>query len=284
MTFASRRRISYYEVLQVTNGISPNNLLGAGSFSSVYKGTLSDGLGIAVKVFNLELEGALESFEAECEVLRNIRHRNLVKIIRSCCNLDFRALILELPTEAHIMIDVASGLEYLQVGYSTPIVHCDLKPSKILLREDLVACLCDFGIAKLLGEEKSMTQTKTLASIGYMAPEYGSGGFVSTRGDVYSYGILLMETFTGKRPRDEMFSAEENLKHWVEKSLPHAVRDILDTNLLSREELTDAKLDCLSSILELAVHCCAELPKERMRMNDVLAKLNKIKTVLEHMT
>ncbi|KAF7847253.1 hypothetical protein BT93_L3149 [Corymbia citriodora subsp. variegata] len=95
MTFASRRRISYYEVLQVTNGISPNNLLGAGSFSSVYKGTLSDGLGIAVKVFNLELEGALESFEAECEVLRNIRHRNLVKIISSCCNLDFRALILE---------------------------------------------------------------------------------------------------------------------------------------------------------------------------------------------
>ncbi|KAK3430796.1 hypothetical protein EUGRSUZ_E02351 [Eucalyptus grandis] len=262
MTFASRRRISYDEVLQATNGLSPSNLLGAGCFGLVYRGTLSDGVSIAVEVFNLELEGALKSFKAECEVLRSmsIRHRNLVKIISSCCNLDFRALILEyMPNGSleswlhldilqrlNIMIDVASGLEYLHEGYSIPIVDRDLKPNNVLL-------------------------------------EYGWGGFVSTRGDVYSYGILLIETFTGKRPTDEMFSAVESLKQWVEKSLPHAVRDILDTNLLSREELSATKLDCLSSILELAVHCCAELPEERMRTNDVLAKLNRIKTILEHM-
>ncbi|XP_010059115.1 receptor kinase-like protein Xa21 [Eucalyptus grandis] len=304
MTFASRRRISYYKVLRATNGLSPSNLLGAGCFGSVYKGTLLDGVSIAVEVFNLELEGTLKSFKAECEVPRSmsIRHHNLVKIISSCCNLAFRALTLEyvpngslerwLPREGYyldalqrlnIMIDVASGLEYPHEGYSIPIIHCDLKPNYVLLGEDLVACLCDFGITKLLGEEKSMTRTKTLTTIGYMAPEYASGGFVSTRVDVDSCGILLIETFTGKRPTDEIFSAVESLKQWVEKSLPHAVRDILDTNLLSREELTATKLDCLSSILELAVHCYAELPEERMRTNDVLAKLNKMKTVLEHM-
>ncbi|XP_039169546.1 probable LRR receptor-like serine/threonine-protein kinase At3g47570 [Eucalyptus grandis] len=299
MTFASRRRISYYEVLQATNGLSPSNLLGAGCFGLVYRGTLSDGVSIAVEVFNLELEGTLKSFKAECEVLRSmrIRHHNLVKIISSCCNLDFRAFILEyMPNGSleswlhcegyhldilqrlNIMIDVASGLKYLHEGYSIPIVDRDSKPNNVLLGGDLVACLYDFGIAKLLGEEKSMTQTKTLATMVYMAPEYGSGGFVSTRGDVDRCGILLMETFTGKRPTDEMFSAVESLKQGVEKSLPHAVQDILNTNLLSREELSATKLDCLSSILELAVHCCAELPEERMRKNDVLAKLNKIKT------
>ncbi|XP_048131724.1 receptor kinase-like protein Xa21 [Rhodamnia argentea] len=149
-----------------------------------------------------------------------------------------------------------------------------------LIGEDLVAYICDFGIAKLLGEENSMTRTKTLATIGYMAPEYGSGGYVSTRGDVYSYGILLMEIFTGKRPTDEMFSGEESLKRWVKSSLPDAVGDVLDAKLLSREEPTAAKLECVSTILELATHCCTELPEKRMGMNDVLAKLKKIRTVL----
>ncbi|XP_048131722.1 LRR receptor-like serine/threonine-protein kinase FLS2 isoform X4 [Rhodamnia argentea] len=113
--------------------------------------------------------------------------------------------------------------------------------------------------------------------------EYGSGGVVSTRGDVYSYGILLMETFTGKGPTDEMFSGEESLKRWVKNSLPDAVGDVLDAKLLSREELTAAKLECVSTILELAAHCCTELPGERKGMNDVLAKLEKIRTVLGQM-
>ncbi|XP_022741975.1 receptor kinase-like protein Xa21 [Durio zibethinus] len=186
---AKWRRVSYQELHQATDGFSDNKLLGVGSFGSVYQGTLSDGSSIAVKVFNLELEGAFKSFDIECEVLRNIRHRHLVKIISSCSNIDFKALILQfMPNGSlekwlyshndfldmlhrlNVMIDVASALEYLHHGYTTPVIHCDLKPSNILLDEDMIAHLGDFGIAKLLGEHDSTIHTMTLATIGYMAP------------------------------------------------------------------------------------------------------------------
>lgn len=184
--------ISYYELLGATNNLSQDNLLGIGSFGSVYKGTMPDGEIVAVKVFDLQAEGALTSFDRECQVLRSVRHRNLVKIISSCSNLDFRALVLEympngslekwlytdqgpnscldMVQRMDVMIDIASGLEYLHHGYSEAIVHCDLKPSNILLDEDMVAHVADFGIAKFLAKYKSMTQTATLGTMGYVAP------------------------------------------------------------------------------------------------------------------
>ncbi|XWS10440.1 hypothetical protein CRYUN_Cryun39dG0078500 [Craigia yunnanensis] len=221
---AEWRRVSYQELHLATNGFSYSKLIGVWSFGSVYQGTLSDGLNIAVKVFNLELERAFKSFDIECEVLRNIRHWNLVKIINSFSNIDFKPLVLEfMPSgnlekwlyshnhfwdilhRLNIMIDVASALECLHHGYTTPAIHCDLKPKNILLDDDTVAHLGDFGIAKLLGEEDSTIHTMTLATIGYMAPEYGSKGIVSTKSDAYSFGILLMETFIRKKPTDKSF-------------------------------------------------------------------------------
>jgi LRR receptor-like serine/threonine-protein kinase FLS2 len=189
LPLATWRRISQQEILQATEGFSASNLLGKGSFGSVYQGRLSDGMIVAIKVFDLVVEGAFKSFDTECGVLRNIRHRNLLKIISTCSNMDFKAFVMEympngnlerwLYSQDHclsilqrlnIMINVASALEYLHYGYSIPIVHCDLKPNNILLDEDLVAHVVDFGIAKLLGDGDSMMQTMTLATIGYMAP------------------------------------------------------------------------------------------------------------------
>lgn len=186
---ATWRRTTYIELQRATEGFSENNLLGTGSFGSVYKGTLSEGTIVAVKVFNLQLEGAFKSFDIECEVLRNIHHQNLIKIISSCSNMDFKALLLQytpngnfeqwlysdnchldIPQRLNIMIDVGSALEYLHYGFAVHVVHCDLKPSNILLVEDLVAHVGDFGNAKLMGEGDSMTQTMTMATIGYMPP------------------------------------------------------------------------------------------------------------------
>ncbi|XP_068328514.1 probable LRR receptor-like serine/threonine-protein kinase At3g47570 [Pyrus communis] len=294
------RRVSRLELLRATNGFNDSNLLGSGGFGSVYKGTLSDGIDVAVKIFDLQLEGAFKSFERECETLSNIRHRNLIKIISCCSQLDFKALVLNympngslerwlyshnssfnILNRLNIMVDVALALEYLHHGYSVPIVHCDLKPSNILLDDDMVAHVADFGIAKLLGFGDSMTQTMTLATVGYMAPEYGMDGIVSTQGDVYSFGIVVMETFTIMKPTNEMFVEEMNLKQWVANSLSsEAIAEVVDASLfVTQEEDPDfvTKIDCLSSIMRLALACCAELPGERINMQEAVATLKKTK-------
>ncbi|XP_058199767.1 receptor kinase-like protein Xa21 isoform X2 [Rhododendron vialii] len=294
----TRRRFSYRELFQATSGFTEDKLLGKGSFSSVYKGTLSDGLTVAIKVFDLQIEGSLRSFDVECDVMRNTRHRNLIKVIGSCSNPDFKALMVDympngtLETWLHnvpdycldilqrmnIMIDVASALEYLHHGHLTPVVHCDVKPSNVLLDKDMVAHLGDYGIAKLLRNQESTAQTSTLATIGYIAPEYGSEGIVSTRGDVYSYGILLLETFSRKKPVDEMFVAEMSLRQWVKESLHCAVIDVIDANMLRRgDEHFTVKEHCVKSIMELAVSCCAESPEQRVNVKDVLTTLTKIR-------
>ncbi|KAJ4831653.1 hypothetical protein Tsubulata_043674 [Turnera subulata] len=178
---ATPRRISYLDLMRATNKLQESNLLGKGSFGSVYQGILQDGRNIAVKVFDLQLHEAFRSFDTECEILRNIRQ--LVKIICSCSNPEFKALVLHyMPNGSlekwlyshnycltiiqrlNIMID------YLHHGNPTCVVHCDLKPSNVLLDNDMVAHVCDFGIGKLLGESEPSVQTKTLATIGYMAP------------------------------------------------------------------------------------------------------------------
>ncbi|GAA0175122.1 hypothetical protein LIER_28364 [Lithospermum erythrorhizon] len=299
MDLSTTARVSYYDLLRATEQFSQNNLLGTGSFGSVYKALLSDGEIVAVKVFKLEVQGAFQSFDAECEVLRNLRHRNLTKVITSCSNGDdFKALVLEymangslekwLHSENHfldmlqrlrIMVDVSQALEYLHYGFSTTIVHCDIKPSNVLLDENMIAHLCDFGLTRFLKEEASVTYTNTLATVGYIAPEYGSKGQVSPAGDIYSFGILMMETFTKKRPCDELFTENVSLKEWVHD---HFSRDqsvqVLDFDLLSRNgQRTNQEMKSLSSIMELALNCCKDSPKERMNIKDVRVTLEKIK-------
>ncbi|XP_028772100.1 probable LRR receptor-like serine/threonine-protein kinase At3g47570 [Neltuma alba] len=293
-------RISYYDLLQGTNGFDEGNLLGSGSFGSVYKAILPNEKIVAVKVFNIDMEEAFRSFDVECAAMCNLRHRNLIKIISSCSNDDFKSLIMEFMSNGsldrwlyshnycldilqrlNIMVDLAAALEYLHHGTLTPIVHCDIKPSNVLLDEDMVAHLSDFGIAKLLSEGLLETHTKTLAIVGYMAPEYGSKGVISFKGDVYSYGIVLMEMFTRKKPTDEMFVEGLGLKDWVSKSTPHSIINILDVNLLHQGNPNISNiLPHISSIFNLALSCCTESPEARIMMTDVVVSLKKIRSYL----
>ncbi|PPD94881.1 hypothetical protein GOBAR_DD08115 [Gossypium barbadense] len=248
-------------------------------------------------IIPMEIEGAFRSFDIECDAMRNIVHHNIVKVITYCSSVDFKALVLDYMSNGSlekclhaencfldiieridIMIDVAVAIEHLHNGHPTPIIHCDIKPSNILLDEDMVAHVGDFGVAKLLGEGEVMKQTMTLATIGYMAPEFGSAGIVSIKSDVYSYGIVLIETFTKKKPTDNVFVEEETIRHWMERSLPKGAIEIADVDLLRREdEYIIVKANCISSIMELALNCSAELPEERKDMKDVVVELKKIK-------
>ncbi|XP_058111192.1 probable LRR receptor-like serine/threonine-protein kinase At3g47570 [Magnolia sinica] len=192
--------VSYAELFKATDEFSPAYLIGTGSFGAVYKGIL-DRVGImaAVKVVNLQRQGALRSFMAECDALRNIRHRNLVKILTCCSSIDFKgndfkALVYEymsngslekwLHREGHdqprrnlkftqrlnIAIDVASALDYLHNHCQTSIIHQDLKPSNILLDDDMIAHVSDFGLARFLSEVSQSSSVGMKGSIGYIAP------------------------------------------------------------------------------------------------------------------
>ncbi|KAL9381573.1 hypothetical protein Peur_027230 [Populus x canadensis] len=314
------RTVAYKDLLQATNGFSSGNLVGAGSFGSVYKGVLAfDGVIVAVKVFNLLREGASKSFMRECAALLNIRHRNLVKVLYAYAGVDlqgddFRALVYEfmingsleewlhpnqtldqevdgpkhlnLIQRLNIAIDVANALDYLHNQCKMPIVHCDLKPSNVLLDGDMTAHVGDFGLLKFLSEASCQSSSSQISSVGlkgtvgYAAPEYGIGSEVSTFGDVYSYGILLLEMITGKRPTDSMFRDGLELHSYVKMALPDRVDDVADPKLLTEVDQgkgTDQIVECLISISKIGVFCSEKFPKERMDISNVVAELNRTK-------
>ncbi|ESR49877.1 hypothetical protein CICLE_v10033749mg, partial [Citrus x clementina] len=261
---------SYAELSMATDNFSPANKIGEGGFGIVYKGILGKNrTEVAVKVINLEQKGASKSFVAECRALRNIRHRNLIKIITICSGrdsqgVDFKAIVYEymqngsleewlhqsndqlevydlsLTQRLNIAIDVACAIEYLHYYCEPSIVHGDLKPSNVLLDQDVVAHVSDFGLAKFLSSRNPDTAVETRPSstgirgtVGYVAPEYGMGRGASMKGDVYSFGILLLELFTRRRPTDAMFSGGLTLHEFAKMSLPEKVIQIVDSSLLS---------------------------------------------------
>ncbi|KAK2427379.1 putative LRR receptor serine/threonine-protein kinase [Trifolium repens] len=311
-------KVSYQDLHQGTDGFSYRNLIGSGSFGFVYKGNLeSEDNIVAVKVLNLQKKGAHKSFIVECNALKNIRHRNLVKILTCCSSIDykgqeFKALVfdymengsleqwlhpeilkaappttLDLSHRLNIIIDVASGLHYLHQECEQLVIHCDIKPSNVLLDNDMIAHVGDFGIARLVSviDGTSHKYTSTIGikgTIGYAPPEYGMGSEVSTCGDMYSFGILMLEMLTGKRPTDEAFEDGQNLHNFVGNLFPDNLIKILDPNLVSRdaennEILISSTVECLVSLFKIGIVCSMESPKERMNIVDVTRELSIIK-------
>nr|XP_016502790.1 PREDICTED: probable LRR receptor-like serine/threonine-protein kinase At3g47570 [Nicotiana tabacum] len=223
-----------------------------------------------------ELQQATEGF-SESNLLGNGSFSMVYKGILKDGSL-LAAKVINVQLELDIMIDVASALDYLHNGYPTPVVHCDLKPSNVLLDQEMIGHVSDFGIAKLLGAGETFVQTRTIATIGYIAPEYGQDGIVSKNCDVYSFGIMMMETLTRMRPRDDMFTGDLSLRCWINDSFPSGVGQVVDANLLRPEEgHNEAKTQCLLSIMELALSCTLVSPDARVNMEDALSALRKIR-------
>ncbi|KAJ9559334.1 hypothetical protein OSB04_013948 [Centaurea solstitialis] len=319
-------RVSYQNLHEATEGFSSVNLIGSGNFSSVFKAILylkTEPQVVAVKVLKLAVHGADRSFIAECEALRSIRHRNLVKVLTSCSSLDFqgndfKALVysymvngslddwlhqnrvvgLNFIQRLNIVIDLAGALDYIHCQCGPLMIHCDIKPSNVLLDADLVAHLGDFGLARFVHPDSSTSHTSSLGikgTIGYAAPEYGIGSKVSMYGDIYSFGILILELFTGNRPTDETFSNGISLHGFVKTAIrDDQVMEITDLVLFetrqdenTSKDACDGEMygpikDCLTSMYQIGIACSSELPRDRIDMSYVLDQLKFVKkTFLE---
>lgn len=320
-------KFTYAEIAKATNEFSSDNLVGSGAFGVVYIGRFKiDAEPVAIKVFKLDEIGASNNFLAECKVLRNTRHRNLMHVISLCSSFDpmgkeFKALILEymangnleswlhpkvqkhrqrrplgLGSIIQIATDIAAALDYLHNWCTPPLVHCDLKPSNVLLDEDMVAHVSDFGLAKFICNHSSagLNSLSSIAgprgSVGYIAPEYGMGCQISTAGDVYSYGVILLEMLTGKHPTDDMFKDGLNIHKLVDCAYPHNVVEILEASIIpwytheGRNHDLDNDVDemsimkrCITQMLKIGLECSLESPGDRPLIQDVYAEITKIK-------
>ncbi|CAI0409064.1 unnamed protein product [Linum tenue] len=330
--------VSYKDLHQATNGFSAANSIGSGGFGMVFKGVLEHtGTPVAIKVLRNGDNKVDKSLKAECKALKNVRHRNLK-------GNNFNALVYQLMENGslekwlhhsddddhpnlsmiqriNIALDVATALHYLhELNGGGSIIHCDLKPSNVLLDADMVAHVSDFGVAKLLSVEadhhSSLSGSKTSSlgvrgTIGYAPPEYGMSATTGTKeGDVYSYGILVLEMMSRKRPTDEMFGGGGgagwlNLRDAVKSALPNDIYSVLDPKLYSPEDRDAAEAEdrdeieeeedgnvmptirrtaalqhrnyCFVSVLEIGVACAEESARKRMKIDEVARKLLSVR-------
>ncbi|KAF5751690.1 Leucine-rich repeat protein kinase family protein [Tripterygium wilfordii] len=282
--------ISVQVLRKVTNNFSPENEVGRGGFGTVYKGEMESGIQIAVKRMEASPTSskASDEFQAEIAALSKVRHRHLVSLFGYSIEGNERLLVYEympqgalsrhlfhwktlklqpLPwtTRLTIALDVARAMEYLHSLARQTFIHRDLKSSNILLDDKFRAKVSDFGLVKLAPDGQRSVVTRLAGTFGYLAPEYAVMGKITTKADVYSYGVVLMELLTGLTALDERRSEESrHLAEWFwrirssKEKLKAAIDPPLDT--------TEETLESISIIAELAGHCTAREPNHRPDM------------------
>ncbi|KAI9123824.1 hypothetical protein K1719_005124 [Acacia pycnantha] len=231
------RWYSLRELEDATRGFAEESVIGEGGYGIVYRGVLEDGSVVAVKNLLNNKGQAEKEFKVEVEAIGKVRHKNLVGLVGYCAEGPQRMLVYEYVDNGNleqwlhgdvgpvspltwdirmkIAIGTAKGLAYLHEGLEPKVVHRDIKSSNILLDRKWNAKVSDFGLAKLLGSEKTYVTTRVMGTFGYVSPEYASTGMLNEGSDVYSFGVLLMEIITGRSPIDySRPPAEMNLTDW----------------------------------------------------------------------
>ncbi|KAB2623273.1 receptor protein kinase TMK1 [Pyrus ussuriensis x Pyrus communis] len=295
--------ISIQVLRQVTNNFSEDNILGRGGFGIVYKGELHDGTKIAVKRMESVAVGTkgLNEFQAEIAVLTKVRHRHLVALLGSCINGNERLLVYEYMPQGTltqhlfewreigvppltwkqrvtIALDVARGVEYLHSLAQQSFIHRDLKPSNILLGDDMRAKVADFGLVKNAPDGKYSVETRLAGTFGYLAPEYAATGRVTTKVDVYAFGVVLMELISGRKALDDTMPDERShLVSWFRRvlvnkeNIPKAIDQTLDPD--------EETMESIYKVAELAGYCTAREPYQRPDMGHAV---NILGPLVEH--
>lgn len=293
--------ISIQVLRNVTNNFSQDNILGRGGFGTVYKGELHDGTKIAVKRMESGVisEKGFNEFKAEIAVLTKVRHRHLVALLGYCLEGNERLLVyeympqgtlsrhlfnwkdeglkpLEWTRRLSIALDVARGVEYLHGLAHQTFIHRDLKPSNILLGDDMRAKVADFGLVRLAPEGgKGSIETRLAGTFGYLAPEYAVTGRVTTKADVFSFGVILMEMITGRRALDETQPEDSvHLVTWFRRM--HLNKDTFRKAIDPVIDLDEETLASVSTIAELAGHCCGREPYQRPDMGHAVSVLSSL--------
>ncbi|RWR96732.1 putative inactive leucine-rich repeat receptor-like protein kinase [Cinnamomum micranthum f. kanehirae] len=278
-----------HELRKATNDFSNDNIIDSGIRSNIYKAKLSNGSFVAVKrLWNTQ--HSKTEFFSELTTLGKAKHPNLVSLLGFCIARKEKLLVYSLhqpranpifkewPLRLKIALGVARGLAWLHHNYNFCIVHRKISSKCILLDQDNDPKISDFGSAQLLKSIHSHLTTFVngqFGNMGYVAPEYTRMLVASTKGDVYSFGILLLEIITGKVPTQEPNPPDnfkQNLVDWIDRL---SVRSLL-LNAVDRSLTSVSRDDDLLECLQIASACVASIPKQRPTMLHVYKSLSAI--------
>lgn len=277
------------DIIKKLETLTEEDVLGTGGFGQVYKLAMDDGNVFALKRIMKINEGFDRFFERELEILGSIKHRYLVNL-RGYCNsptsklliYDFlsggslddalhgeRAEQLDWDVRLNIIMGAAKGLAYLHHDCSPRIIHRDIKSSNILLDGNLEARVSDFGLAKLLEDQESHITTIVAGTFGYLAPEYMQSGRATEKTDVYSFGVLILEVLSGKRPTDASFIEKGfNIVGWLNFLVTeNSQREILDPLC------EGVQFESLDVLISVACQCVSSNPEDRPTMHRVVQVL-----------
>uniref|UniRef100_A0A9I9DBL6 non-specific serine/threonine protein kinase n=1 Tax=Cucumis melo TaxID=3656 RepID=A0A9I9DBL6_CUCME len=273
------------DIMKKLETLNEEHIIGSGGFGTVYRLAMDDGNVFALKNIVKINEGFDHFFERELEILGSLKHRYLVNL-RGYCNsptsklliydylsggsldeaLHERSEQLDWDTRLNIILGAAKGLAYLHHDCSPRIIHRDIKSSNILLDGNLDARVSDFGLAKLLDDDKSHITTIVAGTFGYLAPEYMQSGRATEKTDVYSFGVLVLEVLSGKRPTDASFIEKGlNIVGWLNFLVTeNRQREIVDP------QCEGVQSETLDSLLRLAIQCVSSSPDDRPTMHRVV--------------
>ncbi|KAJ9163425.1 hypothetical protein P3X46_023093 [Hevea brasiliensis] len=293
----SRSWFTYEELLKATNGFSSQNLLGEGGFGSVYKGCLPDGREVAVKQLKVGGGQGEREFKAEVEIISRIHHRHLVSLVGYCISENRRLLVydyvpnntlhfhlhgegrpvLDWATRVKIAVGAARGIAYLHEDCHPRVIHRDIKSSNILLDNNFEAKVSDFGLAKLALDANTHVTTRVMGTFGYMAPEYASSGKLTEKSDVFSYGVVLLELITGRKPVDASQPlGDESLVEWARPLLGHALANEEFDSLVDPRLEKNYNESEMFRMIEAAAACVRHSAAKRPRMGQVVRAFDSL--------